>query len=98
MEKSKFSVDFAHEFLEFAQDFQIISDVKSVDATQNSKDFIVHRHDQAIFSILCWNVQPEGYRDPSQFGNNQIQFFQNSNYQQLIKSHPKKRTTYTNEF
>ena len=92
--KSKFSVDFAHDFLEFAQDYQIISDAKSVDATQNSSDFIDHRHDQAIFSMLCWKYNLEGYRDPSQFGNDQVQFFQNSNYQQLINLTRKKNYSF----
>jgi len=50
--KSKFSVDFIKQWLNvFYDDFRLADDSASI--SPNLKNFKEHRHDQAIFSLLC---------------------------------------------
>ena len=48
--------------------------------------FIEHRHDQSIFSILIKKYSIKVYRDPSQHGNNFVDLYPDSKYQQLMVS------------
>jgi hypothetical protein len=83
--KSSFAVAFVDEFLDLAQDSRLITDTKSRLAADYS-DFVVHRHDQSIFSLLTKRHGLAGYRDPSQFGNDLREEYPASAYGQLIDS------------
>jgi hypothetical protein len=82
--RTDFSINFAKEFLIYSQDEDIITDSPNKCDLPNYKEFIYHRHDQAIFSLLCKKYNLTGFRDPSQWGNDFKSSFSNSNYGQLI--------------
>jgi hypothetical protein len=65
--KSNFSVKFFKEFIKYAVDEINIMD-KYDKSTIQKNNFIDHRHDQSIFSLLYkkYNLRP--FKDPSQFG------------------------------
>jgi hypothetical protein len=47
-------------------------------------DFVAHRHDQSIFSLLTKRYGLVAYRDPSQYGNDLREEYPASTYGQLI--------------
>lgn len=68
LRKSRQSVQFVKEWLYFCQYQDIITDVPNHLGRDNYKEFIDHRHDQSIFSVLSKKYGIKAYRDPSQFG------------------------------
>jgi len=53
----------------------------------NYKEFIDHRHDQSIFSVLTKKYNLLAYRDPSQWGNEDIKTYKSTSfYPQIIVS------------
>lgn len=83
--KSPFTMNFVDEYLRYAQDERIISDMENQCGYPNYPEFKEHRHDQSIFSLLTKKYDLKAYRDPSQFGNGEIQRYPNSEYEQLIE-------------
>lgn len=83
--KSEFTMDFADEYLRYAQDERIILDLENQCGSPNYQEFKEHRHDQSIISLLTKKYDLEAYRDPSQFGNGEKQNYSNSKYDQLIE-------------
>jgi hypothetical protein len=67
--KSKFTVDFVDEWLEKCQNVNSITDIKNINGKENLQDFIGHRMDQSILSILIEKYKIETYRNPSKWGN-----------------------------
>lgn len=67
--KSSFSVDFINEWLSYSRDERIISYKKFLPQVQEFPDYISHREDQSILSILCHIKEINSYRDPSQYGD-----------------------------
>jgi hypothetical protein len=88
--KSNFTIDFINEFLDYAQDERLITDLENQCGYPNYPDFKEHRHDQSIFSLLSKKYDLNAYRDPSQWGNSSKIFYTNSKYEQLIE-HTRKR-------
>jgi hypothetical protein len=88
--KSNFTIDFINEFLHYAQDERLITDLENQCGYPNYPDFKEHRHDQSIFSLLSKKYDLNAYRDPSQWGNSLKNFYINSKYEQLIE-HTRKR-------
>jgi hypothetical protein len=88
--KSNFTIDFINEFLHYAQDERLITDLENQCGYPNYPDFREHRHDQSIFSLLSKKYDLNAYRDPSQWGNSLKKFYINSKYEQLIQ-HTRKR-------
>lgn len=82
--KSNLAMEVAHEFLRFAQDKRIITDMKNQCGHPNYPGFIAHRHDQSIISLLTKKYGLGAYRDPSQWGNHIRK--ENSPYGQIIES------------
>ncbi|NTV48331.1 MAG: hypothetical protein HGB32_08520 [Geobacteraceae bacterium] len=83
--KSTFTMNFVDEYLRYAQDERIISDMENQCGYPNYPEFKEHRHDQSIFSLLTKKYDLKAYRDPSQFGNGKTQQYPNSEYEQLIE-------------
>jgi len=52
--KCTYAVDFVKKWLELCVNENIITDIPNV-YVENMYDFIDHRHDQSIFSLLCYN-------------------------------------------
>jgi hypothetical protein len=82
-QKSAFTEKFVDEFLELAQDPRLIADMKS-SVGSDYPDFVAHRHDQSIFSLLTKRYGLTAYRDPSQYGNDLREEYPESAYGQLI--------------
>jgi len=81
--KSPFAETFVDEFLGLAEDPRLISDAPSTRGSEYP-DFVAHRHDQSIFSLLTKRYGLDAYRDPSQFGNDLRADYPTSTYGQLI--------------
>ena len=67
--KTPFVISFLEEWLEYAQNENILTDLPNICELPNLKDFIDHRHDQSILSLLAAKYSLQLYRDPSQWGN-----------------------------
>jgi hypothetical protein len=83
LRKSPFAVSFVDEFFDLAQDPRLITDSRS-QLGPDYPDFVAHRHDQSIFSLLTKRHGLTTYRDPSQFGNDLREEYPASTYGQLI--------------
>lgn len=83
--KTRFTMDFINEFLRYAQDERIITDLENQCGYPNYKEFKEHRHDQSIFSLLTKKYELDAYRDPTQWGNGVKHLYHNSKYEQLIE-------------
>jgi hypothetical protein len=83
MRKSPFAETFVDEFLTLAQDARLITNAPGRLGPE-SPDFVAHRNDQSIFSLLTKRHGLDAYRDPSQFGNDQREQHPTSTYGQLI--------------
>lgn len=86
--KNEISCGLANEWLSYAQDIQILTDLPSTHP--NYPKFKEHRHDQSIFSLLTKKYNLPIFRDLSQFGNDRINEYENSNYPQIIEHNRKK--------
>ena len=53
----------------------------------NDMTFRDHRHDQSILTILATKYDFELFRDPTQYGNEELNKFSNSPYPQLFHHH-----------
>ena len=68
LKKSKSSENFIAQYLTYCSDYRIISDAENVMGSSNYPEFIAHRHDQSVLSLLCKknNILLEG--DLSDYG------------------------------
>lgn len=82
LRKSPTSIKFFEEFLKYAQDERIITDIPSK-LGKNYAGFRENRHDQSIFSILSKKYCLKWFRHPFQEGNSQIELFEDK-YPQII--------------
>jgi len=82
IKKTDFTLKFYTEYLEYAQNKNIITDLPNICGLPNYKEFVDHRHDQSIFSLLIRKYNLDVFRDPSQWGNNHK--LENSTYPQII--------------
>jgi hypothetical protein len=85
LQKSAFAEAFVDEFLDLVQDPRLISDMNNRLGSPNYSDFVGHRHDQSIFSLLTKRHGLAAYRDPSQWGNDLREEYPTSGYGQLIE-------------
>ena len=75
---------FMARFLECAQDERLITDSENQLGLPNYEGFQQHRHDQSLFSLLSKQHGYRAFRDPSQWGNDAMPLYPESNYEQLI--------------
>ena len=66
--KNTFSSTFISEFLSLCTDERLICSEQYTNI-ENPSNFMQHRYDQSIFSILCYKYKLLTFRDPSQFGS-----------------------------
>ena len=69
LEKNCMSLQFIMEWLAYASDSQLITDVENMLGKENLAGFREHRHDQSILSLLAKKWAIGVYRTPSQYGN-----------------------------
>ena len=62
----------------------LITDEPNIYKKENFLNFIDHRHDQSIYSVLCYLNNFKMYRDPSQYGEPSRSEYENSNYPTII--------------
>ena len=67
--KNTRSIQFLKEWLFFAGDINILTDIPNKCGKYNLPEFIEHRRDQSILSLLAVKHRIELYRMPTQFGN-----------------------------
>jgi len=67
--KNSRSLGFLKEYLHYCQLGDIITDSPNTLKMDNFSDFIDHRHDQSVLSLLAVKHDIGLFRDPSQFGN-----------------------------
>ncbi|GAA0559453.1 hypothetical protein [Chitinophaga japonensis] len=63
------SIAFLQEWLEYGKDKRIITDIPNTLGKKNLPDFIAHRRDQSILSLLAARHHIPMYRMPTQYGN-----------------------------
>lgn len=84
--KTNFTINFYEEFLKYAQDIRILSDLPNECGKENYEGFISHRHDQSILTNLQIKHNVSLIEDISQFGNN----VREKHYKQLVDHHRNK--------
>ena len=90
LKKSSFVEKFLKEDLEYAQDPRIITEQENTQGKPNYPDFVVHRHDQAVWSLMVKKYHLKRFRDPSQFGmqnSYEKEVEERSTFPQIIDSH-----------
>ena len=92
--KSKLSIAFAEQWLEYQKDKRIVSDDNNVLGKENYEGFQENRHDQTVLSLLSKKYNLIGLRDPSQLGNEMMKDYKNSPYPQIVVS-TRKRNFFT---
>jgi len=75
------------EWLETLKDPRIVTDDLNICGKPNFLEFKDHRHDQSVLSLLAIKYNLEMFRDPTQFGNKELNLFANSPYPQLFHHH-----------
>jgi hypothetical protein len=85
MIKNDFTSALAKEYLEYAQDERIITDLQS--ENPNYPEFKDHRHDQSIWSLLCKKYEIPPHRLISQHGEHLIKDFPEDKYGQIAMHH-----------
>lgn len=95
LKKSKRSVDFVNNYLEYSQDKRIITNQPNELGKDNYPGFVENRHDQTILSLLSKKWGIDAFRDPSEYGLEQCcdvkifseEVLSRSTYPQIIESH-----------
>jgi hypothetical protein len=82
--KSENSSRFVREWLHWSEDPRLLTDMQNTQGLPDYADFIDHRHDQSIFSLLTKKHGLPAFRDPSQWGNSVHAAYPNSPYPQII--------------
>lgn len=77
---------FIKEWLRYCRDPRIVTDDPNL-CGANIMGFLNHRHDQSVLTNLVTKYNYELFRDPTQWGNEEINLFVNSSYPQLFYHH-----------
>ena len=81
--RTDFTLDFYREYLKFAQDYRVISDAPNECGKDNYPEFIDHRHDQSILTLLQQKYDVSTIEDISQWGNSRRE----EGHKQLMQHH-----------
>lgn len=77
---------FLNEWMRYMKDPRVVTDCQNILGI-NHLSFKQHRHDQSVLSIIATRENWEKFRDPTQWGENEINEFDNSPYDTLIYNH-----------
>jgi len=83
VQKNKFSIEFFNEYLKWCETDEIITDLPS--KLPNHPEYVDHRHDQSILSIMAIKYNIAIAREPSEWGNNYTS--EEFNYPQIFQHH-----------
>jgi hypothetical protein len=67
--KNNASINFVEDWLTLCKNENLLTDAPNICGLNDFKDFISHRHDQSILTLLAIQKKIKPYRDPSQYGN-----------------------------
>lgn len=67
--KNPASVGFLQNYLYYCQQINILTDLPNISPLGNHPEFVDHRHDQSVLSLLAIKHKIETFRDPGQWGN-----------------------------
>lgn len=67
--KNEKNIRFVQEWLSYCEDPIILTDKPNTCGLDNLPEFIEHRHDQSVLSILTRRYSIEIFRDPSEYGD-----------------------------
>ena len=87
LRKTPRAVAFAREWLLWCCQRHLLTDDPNVCGRPNLPDFIDHRHDQSLLSLLAIREGLELFRHPSQYGNDFASTYGNSPYGTLLDHH-----------
>jgi hypothetical protein len=68
-QRSEESIRFVTEWLKYCEDPRILTDAPNSCGKHDLPDFVEHRRDQSVLSLLAQKYQLSLYRMPTQFGN-----------------------------
>jgi len=85
--KTPENIKFLEEWLQIMRDPRVVTDDTNMCGKPNLLEFRDHRHDQSVLSLLAIKYNFIMYRDPTQFGNEELNQFTNSPYEQLFHHH-----------
>lgn len=66
--KTDFTIQFVNEWLAYCCDQRIICPEHYLENVNEFEDFVSHREDQSVFSVLYHKYNLRAFKDPSQFG------------------------------
>lgn len=89
IKKTDNSIGVMNQYFKYCCDYNIVSDSINING-KNFTEFIDHRHDQSILSLLTIKNGLNFFRDPSQWGEKHIVSFTNSNYGVILNHHRNK--------
>lgn len=69
LKKNEETVHFCSEWLKYASDRRILTDIPNTCGKENYPEFLMHRHDQSILSLLSKKYNTMFFRDPTQWGD-----------------------------
>jgi hypothetical protein len=84
--KTEENTQILNEWMKLLRDPRISTDSLNM-CGSNFIEFRDHRHDQSVLSLLSIKYDFEVFRDPTQYGNEEINKFVNSPYKQLFQHH-----------
>lgn len=90
LKKSSFVEKFLAEDLQYAQDSRVIGEIENTQGLPDYPEFVAHRHDQSVWSLMSKKYHLKRFRDPSQFGvtnHYEEAVEKRSAYPQIIDSH-----------
>lgn len=82
--------EFLREWSRYMRDPRVVTDEPNMTGP-NDPAFKDHRHDQSVLTLLSVRNEYELFRDPTQFGEIDVDKFTNSPYGQLFDHHREKR-------
>jgi len=85
--KTDENIQFLKEWQRYLRDPRIVTDDANIAGKFNFPEFKDHRHDQSVLSLLSIKNGFEVFRDPTQWGEIDINEFPNCKYKQLFNHH-----------
>ena len=85
--KNDKNIEFLKIWQRYIRDQRIVTDDPNFCGKPNFMEFVDHRHDQSVLSLLALKYNFELFRDPTQWGNFEKDVYKNSPYPQLFYHH-----------
>jgi len=85
--KNDKNIEFLNEWQRYLRDPRVVTDDVNMCGQPNFPEFRGHRHDQSVLTILAKKYDFELFRDPTQYGNEELSKFSNSPYSQSFYHH-----------